>query len=75
MTSELSSRAGEHEAKTAIEEAAQGKTSAKQARDVLEAESKKAGIPALQFDPDASPEEKAAQARAVSPSQLFCLAQ
>lgn len=29
-------------------------------------ESKKAGAAALRFDPDASPEEKAAQARAVS---------
>jgi hypothetical protein len=28
-------------------------------------ESKKAGVPAFTFDPDASPEEKAAQARAV----------
>ncbi len=30
-------------------------------------ESKKAGVAAFQFDPDASPEEKAAQARAVRP--------
>ena len=29
-------------------------------------ESKKAGVPAFTFDPNASPEEKAAQARAVS---------
>lgn len=29
-------------------------------------ESKKAGVSAFMFDPDASPEEKAAQARAVS---------
>ena len=29
-------------------------------------ESKKAGVPAFDFNPDASPEEKAAQARAVS---------
>jgi hypothetical protein len=29
-------------------------------------ESKKAGVAAFQFDPNASPEEKAAQARAVS---------
>ena len=70
MTSNLSSRAGEQEAKNTIEEAAQGKTSAQDARNVLEAESKKAGVPAMQFNPDATPEEKAAQARAVSPYQL-----
>jgi hypothetical protein len=39
---------------------------AQDAQRVLVDESKKAGVPALQFDPDASPEEKAAQAKAVS---------
>ncbi len=34
-------------------------------------ETKKAGVPAYQFDPYASPEEKAAQARSVS--ELKCL--
>jgi len=32
----------------------------------IELESKKAGVQAFSFDPDASPEEKAAQARSVS---------
>jgi hypothetical protein len=32
----------------------------------IELESKKAGVQAFTFDPDASPEEKAAQARSVS---------
>lgn len=39
---------------------------AQDAERVLVDESKKAGVPALQFDPNASPEEKAAQAKAVS---------
>lgn len=68
MMSQLSSRAGELKAQGAIEAAQDRntKTSAQDAEDVMAAESKKAGIPALQFDPNASPEEKAAQARAVS---------
>lgn len=39
--------------------------SAADAEKVIMDESKKAGAVALSFDPDASPEEKAAQARAV----------
>lgn len=39
--------------------------SADDAQQKMIAESKKAGVPAFTFDPDASPEEKAAQARAV----------
>lgn len=39
--------------------------SADDAQQKIVTESKKAGIPAFTFDPDASPEEKAAQARAV----------
>lgn len=35
----------------------------------IEEESKKAGVQAFSFDPDASPEEKAAQARSVSCSR------
>jgi hypothetical protein len=35
------------------------------ARQKAELESKKAGVPAFTFDPDASPEEKAAQAKSV----------
>jgi len=38
---------------------------AKDAENKLVEESKKAGVAAFQFDPDATPEEKAAQARAV----------
>lgn len=51
-------------------EAAQDLDSSVTAQDaerVLVDESKKAGGTALEFDPDATPEEKAAQARAVSP--------
>ena len=44
----------------------QNKVSAQDAQDIMAAESKKAGVAVLQFDPDASPEEKAAQARSVS---------
>lgn len=40
--------------------------SAADARVTAELESKKAGVGAFSFNPDASPEEKAAQARAVS---------
>jgi len=40
--------------------------STEDAERVIVEESKKAGAPAFQFDPNASPEEKAAQARAVS---------
>ncbi|KAG8533716.1 uncharacterized protein KY384_001457 [Bacidia gigantensis] len=63
MMSHLSSRAGEQKAKDAVQEASQGKASSQDAQDIMAAESKKAGIPAMQFDPNASPEEKAAQAR------------
>lgn len=41
---------------------------AQQAEKVILDESKKAGAVAMQFDPDASPEEKAAQAKAVRSS-------
>jgi hypothetical protein len=40
--------------------------SADDARQKAEIESKKAGVQAFTFNPDASPEEKAAQARSVS---------
>lgn len=59
-----------HEAKQEVaEEAARdpnSRFSAEDAERVMVEESKKAGAPAFQFDPNASPEEKAAQARAVS---------
>lgn len=41
------------------------------AEKVIIEETKKAGMPAYQFDPDASPEEKAAQAQAVSIELFF----
>ena len=68
MMSNLQSRAGELKSQGAVEAAQdpQSKISAEDAENTLAAESKKAGIAALQFDPDASPEEKAAQARSVS---------
>jgi hypothetical protein len=50
-------------------EAAQDPNSSVTAADVhakIELESKRAGVQAFSFDPDASPEEKAAQARSVS---------
>jgi hypothetical protein len=52
-----------------VVEAAQDPNSSVTADDAQQkivAESKKAGVAAFTFDPDASPEEKAAQARAVS---------
>jgi len=59
----------EHEHKQEIaEEAARDphtNFSAEDADKVLVEESKKAGAPAFHFDPNATPEEKAAQARAV----------
>lgn len=42
------------------------KVTPEDAEGIMTDESKKAGIPAFQFDPNASPEEKAAQARSVS---------
>lgn len=66
--SHLHSRAGELKAQGATEAAQDpdSKVSAQDAEDVMTAESKKAGIPAFQFDPDASPEDKAAQAKSVN---------
>ena len=67
MMSQFSSRAGELKSQGAVEAAQDpnSKIGPQDAENVMAAESKKAGIPALQFDPNASPEEKAAQARAV----------
>lgn len=66
----FSSLTHSHEHKQEIaEEAARdphANFSAEDVEKVLVEESKKAGAPAFQFDPNASPEEKAAQARAVS---------
>ena len=68
MMSHLRSREGELKSQGAIEAAqdSNSKLTAQDAENVMANESKKAGIPALQFDPDATPEEKAAQARSVS---------
>ena len=68
MLSNLHSRAGELKSEGATEAAQDpdSKVSAQDAENVMTAESKKAGVAAFQFDPDASPEDKAAQARSVS---------
>ena len=50
----------------AAEEAPQDPNAAEAAEQVLVEETRKAGMPAYQFDPNASPEEKAAAAEAVS---------
>ena len=66
--SNLTSRAGELKSQGAAMAARDpnNKVSPEDAEGVMMEESKKAGIPAFEFDPDASPEEKAAQARSVS---------
>jgi hypothetical protein len=69
----LSSFKGELKQQGAEEAARDPNTSvsAEDAERVILNESKKAGAVALQFDPNASPEEKAAQARSVSLCPLF----
>lgn len=64
----LSSFKSEAKQEVAVEAAADSNSnfSAQDAERVIVDESKKAGAAAFQFDPNASPEEKAAQARAVS---------
>lgn len=68
MMSNLNSRAGELKSQGAAMAAQDSKSSvtAEDAEAVMTDESNKAGIPAFQFDPDASPEAKAAQVRSVS---------
>lgn len=68
MMSHLHSRAGELKSQGAVEAAqdSSNKVSAQDAEDTMAVESKKAGITAYQFNPDATPEEKAGQARSVS---------
>ena len=68
MMSHLHSRAGELKTQGAVEAAQDPNTtvSAEDAQKTIADESKKAGLAAFRFDPDATPEEKAAQARAVS---------
>ena len=66
----LSSSAAELKTQGVIEAAQDPNSSvtADDAQQKMVIESRKAGVAAFTFDPDASPEEKAAQARAVSPS-------
>ena len=68
MMSNLTSRAGELKSQGAAMAAQDpsNKVTAEDAEAVMTEQSKKAGIPAFQFDPDASPEEKAAQAKSVT---------
>lgn len=64
----LNSQAGELKAQ-GVEEASRDPKSSVTANDAqrkIVAESKKAGVAAFTFDPDATPEQKAAQAGAVS---------
>ncbi|KAL8832693.1 MAG: hypothetical protein Q9191_000094 [Dirinaria sp. TL-2023a] len=70
MMSNLSSRAGELKTEGALQAAQDPNSdvSSQDAQQVMANESKKAGIAAFQFDPDATPEEKAAQARSRVPA-------
>lgn len=66
----MSAASQAHELKAqGVIEAAQdpdSKVTAADARQKIVSESRKAGVAAFEFDPDATPEQKAAQARAVS---------
>lgn len=66
--SSLESSAAELKAQGVVEAAEDPNTSvtAQDAEQKIVTESKKAGIEAFNFDPDATPEQKAAQARGVS---------
>lgn len=68
MLSHLSSRAGELKQQGAVEAARDPNSdvTSEDAERVMVDETKRAGVAAYQFDPNASPEEKAAQARSVS---------
>ena len=68
MMSHFSSRAGELKSKHAMEAAQNpdSKVTAEDAEKIMAEESRKAGIAAFEFNPNALPEEKAAQARSVS---------
>lgn len=73
MMSHLNSRTGELKSH-AFTEAAQdpnSKVSAEDAEQFMTEESKKAGVAAYIFDPNASPEAKAAQVRSVSYPAVF----
>lgn len=71
MLSSLGSHAKELKQQGAVDAAQDenGQVTAQDAEKVMIDESKKGGAAAFQFDPDASPEEKAAQAGAVSVSK------
>ena len=68
MMSNLTSRAGELKSQGAAEAARDPNSivTAEDAEQLMTDESKKAGVAAFQFDPNASPETKAAEARSVS---------
>ena len=68
MLSHLSSHAHELKQQGAAEAARDpdSNVTAEDAEQVILNETKKAGVEAYRFNPDASPEEKAAQARSVS---------
>lgn len=68
MMSNLTSRAGELKSQGAAEASRDpnSKVTAEDAEQLITEESKKAGVAAFRFDPNASPEDKAAQARSVS---------
>ena len=73
MMSDLNSRAGELKSQGAAMAAQDpnNKVTVEDAEAVITDEAKKAGIPAFRFDPNASPEEKAAQARSVTLRSLY----
>ena len=68
MMSNLNSRAGELKSQGATMAARDpnNKVTAEDAEGIMAKESNEAGVPAFQFNPNASPEEKAAQARSVT---------
>lgn len=74
MLSSLSSHAKELKQQGAIEAAEDenSRVTAQEAEKLMVDESKKGGAVAFQFDPDATPSEKAAQAEAVSMLLSFC---
>lgn len=67
MISHLNSRNGELKSQAFTEAARDpnSKVSAEDAEQIMTEESKKAGVAAYIFDPNASPEDKAAQVRSV----------
>ena len=72
MMSQLSSRVGELKSQGAADAARDpdSNVTSEDAEQTMIDETKKAGGAAFQFDPNASPEEKAAQARAVGSFRL-----